>query len=98
MKVFLLALGIVAICVFGLCFNIIFRKDGQFPQFDVGSNEEMRKRGIRCMREIQDEIPLNGKAGNDGNKGKARRSGEDKICSGDYSEACKSCSPYNSAV
>ena len=92
MKVFLLALGVVAICVFGLCFNIIFRKDGQFPQFDVGSNEEMRKRGIRCMREIQDEIPLNGKAG------KARRSGEDKICSGDYSEACKGCSLYKSAM
>ena len=92
MKVFLLALGVVAICVFGLCFNIIFRKDGQFPQFDVGSNEEMRKRGIRCMREIQDEIPLNGKAG------KALRSGEDKICNGDYSEACKGCSLYKSAM
>ena len=67
----------------------------------MGSNEEMRKRGIRCMREIQDEIPLNEKAGYSGkagNKGKARRSGEDKICSGDYSEACKGCSLYKSAM
>ena len=55
MKVFLLALAVIALCVFGLCFNIIFRKDGQFPQFDVGSNEEMRKRGIKCMKEVEEE-------------------------------------------
>ena len=88
MRVFLLTLALVALCVAALCFNIIFRKGGQFPQYDVGSNEEMRKRGIRCMREIQDEIPLNEKAG------KVRRAGEDKICNGDYSEACKGCSLY----
>ena len=34
-----------------MCFNIIFRRDGKFPQFDVGSNEEMRKRGIRCFKD-----------------------------------------------
>ena len=50
MKVFLAALVIVALCVFGLCFNIIFRKK-DFPHYDVGSNEEMRKRGIRCYKD-----------------------------------------------
>lgn len=50
MKVFLLALAVVALCVFGLCFNIIFRKK-EFPKYDVGSNEEMRKRGIRCYKD-----------------------------------------------
>ena len=89
MKVFLLALAVIALCVFGLCFNIIFRKDGQFPQFDVGSNEEMRKRGIKCMREVQEEIPLTG-----GSRDGKARSGKQKICSGEYSEACKGCSLY----
>lgn len=50
MKVFLLALVLVGLCVFGLCFNIIFRKK-EFPKYDVGSNEEMRKRGIRCFKD-----------------------------------------------
>ena len=50
MTTFLLALVIVAACVLGLCFNIIFRKK-EFPKYDVGSNEEMRKRGIRCFKD-----------------------------------------------
>ena len=51
MKVFLAALVLIGLGVFGMCFNIIFRKDGQFPQTDVGANENMRRMGIRCMRE-----------------------------------------------
>lgn len=50
MKVFLAALVLVALCVFGMCFNMIFRKK-EFPRYDVGSNEEMRKRGIRCYKD-----------------------------------------------
>ena len=50
MKVILLAISVTALCVFGLCFNIIFRKK-DFPHYDVGSNEEMRKRGIRCYKD-----------------------------------------------
>jgi len=61
MKVFLAALVLLALGVFGLCFNIIFRKDGKFPEFDVGSNQEMKKRGIKCMKEVQDEIQLTSK-------------------------------------
>ncbi|MBQ7623272.1 MAG: hypothetical protein IJS66_06005 [Bacteroidales bacterium] len=36
--------------VLGMCFNVIFRKK-DFPEFDVGSNEEMRRRGIRCYKD-----------------------------------------------
>ena len=46
MKVFLAALVLIGLGVFGMCFNIIFRKDGQFPQTDVGANENMRRMGI----------------------------------------------------
>lgn len=56
MKLFLVTLVAVAVCVFGLCFNIIFRKDGEFPKYDVGSNEEMRKRGIRCFKDEDAEL------------------------------------------
>ena len=50
MTTFLAALVVVGLGVFGLCFNIIFRKK-DFPHYDVGSNEEMRKRGIRCFKD-----------------------------------------------
>lgn len=50
MKVFLVALIILALGIFGMCFNIIFRKK-DFPQYEVGDNEEMRKLGIRCYKD-----------------------------------------------
>ena len=55
MTTFLAALVIVALGVFGMCFNIIFRKK-EFPKYDVGSNEEMRKRGIRCFKDEDAEL------------------------------------------
>ena len=39
MAVFLLTLALVALGVFGMCFNIIFRKDGKFTEYEVGSNK-----------------------------------------------------------
>lgn len=51
MKVFIAAILLVAFCVLGLCFNIIFRKNGKFPETEISSNREMRKLGIRCAKE-----------------------------------------------
>ncbi|MCQ2173961.1 MAG: hypothetical protein MJY61_02370 [Bacteroidales bacterium] len=50
MKLFLLTLAVVAFCALCLGVNVFFRKK-DFPHYDVGSNEEMRKRGIRCFKE-----------------------------------------------
>ena len=50
MALFLVTLAVVAVCVLGLGVNIFFRRK-PFPQFDVGGNEEMRKRGIRCFKD-----------------------------------------------
>lgn len=54
LKVLLISIVVVALCVFGLCFNIIFRKK-DFPNYDVGSNEEMQKRGIKCFKDVDAE-------------------------------------------
>ena len=56
MEILLAAIILIGLCVFGLCFNIIFRKNGKFPETDVGSNREMRKRGIRCAKD--DELRM----------------------------------------
>lgn len=50
MNIFLVTLILVALCVLGLCFNVIVRKK-DFPHYDVGSNEQMRQRGIRCYKD-----------------------------------------------
>ena len=59
MKLFLLTLAVVAFCVLCLGVNIFFLKK-DFPHYDVGSNEEMRKRGIRCFKD-EDAAIHNGK-------------------------------------
>jgi CRISPR/Cas system CMR-associated protein Cmr3 (group 5 of RAMP superfamily) len=86
MKILIAAIILVGICVFGMCFNIIFRKNGHFPQTDVGSNDDMRKMGIKCMREEDDELF-------DPSKKKAER--KSAYCSGEYSDACAGCSLFN---
>ena len=64
MEIFIASLVLVALCVFGLCFNIIFRKDGKFPETEIENNKEMRKRGIKCAKE--EEIKIWGKKVPDG--------------------------------
>ena len=64
MEILLAAIVLVGLCVFGLCFNIIFRKDGKFPETEIENNKEMRKRGIKCAKE--DEMKLWGKKNPDG--------------------------------
>ena len=51
MEIFIAALVLVALCIIGLCFNIIFRKNGKFPETEIENNVEMRKRGIKCAKE-----------------------------------------------
>jgi len=82
MKVFLLAFAVIALCVFGMCFNIIFRKDGEFPEYEVSKNKDMRRLGIRCMHE--EEEAHHGRAA-----GKVP-----EHCKGEVAESCAGCAFY----
>ena len=57
--VFLVVLVLVGLCILGLGVNILFLGK-EFPKYDVGSNEEMRKRGIRCFKD--EDAALHGKS------------------------------------
>lgn len=46
----ILVLGVAAMCVF------LLKKDGEFPKYDVGSNPEMRKMGIRCFKDVDADL------------------------------------------
>ncbi len=51
MKIFLAVLIIVGFCFVGLGFNIIFRKNGKFPETEISRNKDMKKLGIKCVKE-----------------------------------------------
>ncbi len=50
MSLFIITVVILAITVFLFSFNIIFRKDGKFPESEIGHNKEMRKLGLMCAK------------------------------------------------
>ena len=81
MLLFLVTLALVALGVFGMCFNIIFRKDGAFPEYEVGANKEMRRLGIRCMKEEMEELDR-------------RDRPVHAACTGSADPSCEGCSLY----
>ncbi|MBR4678019.1 MAG: hypothetical protein IKO99_08445 [Bacteroidales bacterium] len=56
LRVFIVVLVILALCFLGLGIQIFFSKKKRFPQYEVGENEEMQKRGIYCMHQLQQMI------------------------------------------
>ena len=76
MKTFLAAIIFVGLAVLLLGVNIFFFKK-PFPDGEISTNPEMRKRGIKCAK--QEELEM-----------LAARKGQ-KLCSGNYSDACKTC-------
>ncbi|MBQ3656322.1 MAG: hypothetical protein II956_05680 [Bacteroidales bacterium] len=56
LRVFIVVLVILALCFLGLGIQIFFSKKKRFPQYEVGENEEMQKRGIYCMHQMQQMI------------------------------------------
>ena len=76
MKTLLAAIIFVGIAVLLLGVNIFFFHR-PFPDGEISTNPEMRKRGIKCAKQEEMEMLA-------AQKGK-------KVCSGNYSEACETC-------
>jgi len=64
-KILLLSVGIVAIAFVGFAINVLFKKNGQFPDGSVGKNKALRDKKIYCMKTEQKIIDQRIKAGND---------------------------------
>ena len=77
MKVFLAALVFVGLAVLLLGVNIFFFHR-PFPDGEISTNPEMRKRGIKCVKQEEMEML-------------AAREGK-SLCDGNFSDACASCS------
>ena len=81
MKTFLAAILFVGAAVLLLGVNIFFFKK-PFPNGEISTNPEMQKRGIKCAK--QEELEMLS----------ARQKGKPQHCSGEYTDACKSCALY----
>ena len=87
MKTLLAAIVFVGIAVLLLGVNIFFFHR-PFPDGEISTNPEMRKRGIKCAKQEEMEMlaarrkKMPGQAGHDG-------------CDGNYSDACAGCGLYN---
>ena len=78
MKTFLAAIIFVGLAVLLLGVNIFFFRR-PFPNGEISTNPEMRKRGIKCAKEEEMEMLAAQKK---------------RGCDGKYSDACKGCALY----
>ena len=51
MKVFLLAVLLLAIGVAGMAVTILVKKDGRFPDGEISRNKALRQQGVICAKE-----------------------------------------------
>lgn len=50
LNLLILSVILVAFAFIGLAINILFKKDGKFPETGIGHNPEMTKRGLKCAK------------------------------------------------
>lgn len=50
LKLVLIAIGLMTFVVLGLAIQILFKKDGKFPNYHIGGNKHMKERGISCAQ------------------------------------------------
>lgn len=51
MKVFLLAVLLLAVGVAGMAVSILVKKDGKFPDGEISHNKALRAQGVICAKE-----------------------------------------------
>ncbi len=64
-KILLLSIGLLTIIFIGFAFNILFKKNGHFPETSIGKNKALRKKKIYCIKTEQKIIDNQIKAGKD---------------------------------
>ena len=64
-KILLLSIGMIAIAFVGFAINVLFKKNGKFPEGSVGKIKTLRDKKIYCMKTEQKIIDKQIKAGKD---------------------------------
>lgn len=63
LKIAILAVILLSVAMVGFAVNILFKKNGQFPETSVGKNKELRKKKIYCYKTEQKIIDKEIKSG-----------------------------------
>ena len=50
LKLVLIAIVLMTFVVLGLGIQILFKKEGKFPNYHIGGNKHMKERGISCAQ------------------------------------------------
>jgi hypothetical protein len=49
--IILISIALVGLCVLALAVSILIKKNGKFPEKEIGKNKNLRKLGLRCPRQ-----------------------------------------------
>lgn len=56
LQLILICVSVLTICIAAMAINIIVKKDGKFPDGEIGTNPNMQRLGIQCAK--QEEMML----------------------------------------
>jgi len=59
LKILIISVVLLSLSMAGMMLNILIRKKGRFPEYRVGHNRAMHKKGISCVK--HDEIRCHNK-------------------------------------
>jgi hypothetical protein len=59
LKILIIAVVLLSLSMMGMMLNILVKKKGRFPEYRVGHNRAMHKKGISCVK--HDEIRCHNK-------------------------------------
>lgn len=54
LNLLIITLVLLSLAMMGMMLNILVKKKGKFPEYRVGHNKAMRKKGVSCVK--HDEI------------------------------------------
>ena len=49
-NILLISIVLLSLSMLGMALNILVRKKGKFPAYQVGHNKDMARMGIRCVK------------------------------------------------
>ncbi len=50
LTILIITVALLSLALLGLMLKILVKKKGRFPEYRVGHNREMHKRGIACVK------------------------------------------------
>lgn len=64
-KIMIVVIALLAIAFVGMAISILIKKNGKFPESEIGKNKAMAQKGIRCVKhdEMKEFRKMKKKAG-----------------------------------